>query len=34
VTKLRKKMGESLASIQKFDTPVEQATMSSLQALL
>jgi tetratricopeptide (TPR) repeat protein len=32
-TKLRKRLGESLASIQKFDTPIEQATTSSLEAL-
>ncbi|HEX6189679.1 MAG TPA: protein kinase [Pyrinomonadaceae bacterium] len=32
-TKLREKLGESLASIQKFDAPVEQATTSSLEAL-
>ena len=32
-TSLRKKLGESLASIQKFDTPLEQATTSSLEAL-
>jgi serine/threonine protein kinase/tetratricopeptide (TPR) repeat protein len=32
-TRLRKKMGESLASIQKFDAPIEQATTSSLDAL-
>jgi len=32
-TKLREKLGESLASIQKFDTPIEQATTSSLDAL-
>jgi eukaryotic-like serine/threonine-protein kinase len=32
-TSLREKLGESLASIQKFDTPVEQATTSSLDAL-
>ena len=31
--KLRKKLGESLASIQKFDAPIEQATTSSLDAL-
>ncbi len=31
--KLREKLGESLASIQKFDTPIEQATTSSLEAL-
>jgi serine/threonine protein kinase/tetratricopeptide (TPR) repeat protein len=32
-TRLREKMGESLASIQKFDAPIEQATTSSLNAL-
>jgi tetratricopeptide (TPR) repeat protein len=32
-TKLRKKLGESLSSIQKFDTPVEQATTTSFEAL-
>ena len=32
-TSLRERLGESLASIQKFDTPVEQATTSSLEAL-
>jgi eukaryotic-like serine/threonine-protein kinase len=32
-TSLRKKLGESQASIQKFDTPIEQATTSSLEAL-
>ena len=32
VTKLREKLGESLASIQKFDAPLEQATTSSLEA--
>jgi serine/threonine protein kinase/tetratricopeptide (TPR) repeat protein len=31
-TKLRKELGESLASIQKFDAPIEQATTSSLEA--
>jgi serine/threonine protein kinase/tetratricopeptide (TPR) repeat protein len=31
--KLREKLGESLSSVQKFDTPVEQATTSSLEAL-
>jgi len=31
--KLREKVGESLHSIQKFDTPLEQATTSSLEAL-
>ena len=30
---LRHKLGESLASAQKYDTPVEQATTSSLDAL-
>jgi serine/threonine protein kinase/tetratricopeptide (TPR) repeat protein len=30
---VRKKLGESLASIQKFDVPVEEATTSSLEAL-
>ena len=29
---LRKELGESLASIQKFDAPIEQATTSSLEA--
>jgi serine/threonine protein kinase/tetratricopeptide (TPR) repeat protein len=32
-TKLRSKLGESLASIQKFDTPLPEATTSSLEAL-
>jgi eukaryotic-like serine/threonine-protein kinase len=32
-SRVRAKLGESLASIQKFDTPVEQATTSSLDAL-
>jgi len=32
-TKLRGKLGESLASIQKFDTPLVEATTSSLEAL-
>jgi tetratricopeptide (TPR) repeat protein len=32
-TRLREKLGESLASIQKFDAPIEQATTSSLEAL-
>jgi eukaryotic-like serine/threonine-protein kinase len=31
--RLRGKLGESLATIQKFDTPVEQATTPSLEAL-
>jgi eukaryotic-like serine/threonine-protein kinase len=30
---LRTKLGESLASVQKFDTPVTEATTSSLEAL-
>ena len=32
-TELRGKLGESLASIQKFDKPLEQVTTSSLEAL-
>ena len=32
-SKLREKLGESLASIQKYDAPIEQATTSSLDAL-
>jgi len=32
-TSLRGKLGESLTSIEKFDTPVEQATTPSLEAL-
>jgi tetratricopeptide (TPR) repeat protein len=32
-TQLRERLGESLASIQKFDAPLEQATTSSLDAL-
>jgi len=32
-TKLRSDLGESLASVQKFDTPLSQATTSSLEAL-
>jgi serine/threonine protein kinase/tetratricopeptide (TPR) repeat protein len=32
-TSLRGKLGESLASVQKFDAPVEEATTSSLEAL-
>ena len=31
-TKLREKLGESLSSIQKFDTPIQNATTSSLEA--
>ena len=30
---LRGKLGESLASVQKFDAPIEEATTSSLEAL-
>jgi serine/threonine protein kinase/tetratricopeptide (TPR) repeat protein len=32
-TKLRGKLGESLATIQKFDVPLSQATTSSIEAL-
>jgi eukaryotic-like serine/threonine-protein kinase len=32
-SKIREKLGESLASIQKFDVPIEQVTTSSLEAL-
>ena len=32
-SQLRDKLGESLASIQKFDAPLEEATTSSLEAL-
>lgn len=32
-TSLREQLGESLGSIQRFDTPVQQATTSSLEAL-
>jgi tetratricopeptide (TPR) repeat protein/predicted Ser/Thr protein kinase len=32
-TRMRKKLGESLASIQKYDVPLEQATTPSLEAL-
>jgi tetratricopeptide (TPR) repeat protein len=31
--RVRRKLGESVASIQKFDTPIEQATTTSLTAL-
>lgn len=31
--KLRRRMGESLSSIQRFNTPIEQATTPSLEAL-
>jgi predicted Ser/Thr protein kinase/Flp pilus assembly protein TadD len=33
VTSLRIKLGESLSTVQKYDTPVEQATTHSLEAL-
>ena len=33
VSGMREKLGESLAIIQKFDAPVEEATTSSLEAL-
>jgi DNA-binding winged helix-turn-helix (wHTH) protein/Flp pilus assembly protein TadD len=32
-TKLREKLGESLSTLEKFDTPLEDATTSSLEAL-
>ena len=32
-TKLREKLGESLSTVQKLDTPLEQATTPSLEAL-
>jgi eukaryotic-like serine/threonine-protein kinase len=32
-TKLRAELGESLSSVQKFDTPIEQATTPSFEAL-
>ena len=32
-TRLREKLGESLSSVRKFDTPGEQATTASLEAL-
>src|SRR5439155_8266779 len=32
-SKLRGELGESLATVQKFDVPMEQATTSSLEAL-
>jgi len=32
-SEMRGKLGESLASIKKYDTPIEQATTSSLEAL-
>ncbi|MGA9528303.1 MAG: protein kinase [Terriglobales bacterium] len=33
VSKLRRELGESLATVQRFDAPLEQATTSSLDAL-
>ena len=33
ITRLRGSLGESLATVQKFDVPLEQATTSSLEAL-
>ena len=33
VVKLRRELGESLATVQRFDVPLEQATTSSLEAL-
>jgi eukaryotic-like serine/threonine-protein kinase len=33
VSKMRSKLGESLASVQKFDAPIEQVATSSLEAL-
>lgn len=33
MTGLRRKLGESLTSIEKYDTPIDQATTSSLEAL-
>jgi DNA-binding winged helix-turn-helix (wHTH) protein/tetratricopeptide (TPR) repeat protein len=32
-SKLRRKLGESLSSLDRFDTPIEQATTNSLEAL-
>ncbi len=32
-SKMRRKLGESLASLERFDAPIEQATTSSLEAL-
>jgi tetratricopeptide (TPR) repeat protein len=32
-SRVRAELGESLATVQKFDTPLEQATTSSLEAL-
>ncbi len=33
VSKMRGKLGESLASVQKYDVPIDQVTTSSLEAL-
>jgi len=33
IVPIRRKLGESLSSVQKFDTPIEQATTKSLAAL-
>lgn len=33
VTRMRKKLGESLSSIQRFEAPIEQVTTASLEAL-
>jgi len=33
VTSLRRKLGESIGTVQKYDTPVEEATTRSLEAL-
>lgn len=33
IPRLRRKLGESVSSIQRFDTPIEQATTTSLPAL-
>jgi hypothetical protein len=33
IPEMRRQLGESLSSIQKFDTPIEQATTKSLAAL-
>jgi serine/threonine protein kinase/tetratricopeptide (TPR) repeat protein len=33
IPSIRRKLGESLSSIQKFDTPIEEATTTSLSAL-
>jgi eukaryotic-like serine/threonine-protein kinase len=32
-SKLRRELGESIATVQKFDVPLEQATTTSLEAL-